>query len=326
MTNKSTNIKDVAHLAQVSTATVSRYLHGELKRMAPTTAKKVAAAIEQLNYVPNAAARQLITNRSKTVAIVVVNVADSFSTEIFKGACSVLEHAGYTTAMLDTNSEQQKENQLINAVGLSTYDGLILQPLSSDVAQIKSEIRRSMPIVTLDRHLDYSPWPQIISNNFEASQEAAKYFQKYGYTRAIVLSSQIDVASTRQERFQGIKSVYQQVELIEINETHYNHQQVYCQLEKLLTASSEKTVIFSLKERWLIEFLPALIGSGILAAQNIQISGFADTTLVPAIWPSAKMIIQNPYKMGALAGQTLLKLLNNKQDIQPITTIPTTFK
>ncbi|MBA1434058.1 LacI family DNA-binding transcriptional regulator [Bombilactobacillus bombi] len=323
--HKSVNIKDVAQLAQVSTATVSRYLHGQLNRMAPTTAQKVAAAIEKLNYVPNAAAQQLITNRSKTIAVVVANAADSFSTAIFKGACSVLEAADYIPVMLDTNSDQNTENKLINAVGLGTYDGLILQPLSSDVPTIQAEVRRQMPIVTLDRQLDYSPWPQVIINNFTSSQKAAQYFKSEHYQQILILSASVAIASTRQERLQGIKSIYPQAALIEIDERHIEHEQVQHQIISFLQKQHQKTVLFSLKERWLLEFLPALISLGILQNKNIQISGFADTLLVSAIWPSAKMIQQNPFSMGQIAGKRLLQILNKDSSIQPLTVIPTTF-
>ncbi|MDF7637883.1 LacI family DNA-binding transcriptional regulator [Lactobacillus sp. ESL0791] len=325
---KSASIKDVANLAGVSIATVSRYLHGKLNRMSTKTAQQVKNAIDKLNYVPNAAARQLITNKSKTIAIIVVNIADSFSTELFKGASFVLESSGYTTVMLDTNSQQQKEQHLINEVGLNTYDGLILQPLGSDAVTIKNEVKREMPIVILDRKLDYSPWPQVLSDNYSASYNAAKYFQNNGCTEAIVLSSTISVASTRQERLKGIKEVYPQVKVLELeanNSGKHNHA-IYHKLGKALTNTNSKTVLFFLEERWFFTFLSALLSDGLISNKNLQISGFADTDLIPTIWPTAKMIMQNPYQIGKKAGQLMLKLLNgDHQAIPPVTIIKTKF-
>lgn len=318
MKKKQISIKDVAKLANVSTATVSRFLHGEMNRMSKDTAIQVSAAIEELNYVPNAAARQLITNKSKTVAIVVVNISDSFSTELFKGACATLEPAGYVTVMLNTDSEQPRENQLINAVGLNTYDGLILQPLGSDVDTIQREVRRKMPIVTLDRSLVNSPWPQILSNNYEASLKASQFFKNSGYENVIVLSSPISIASTRKERLKGVTNVFSTVSIIEIDEQHYDRHAILSRIKHLLT---KKTLLFSLKERWLLEFLPSLSKE----SKNFQISGFADTNLVSAIWPDAKMIIQDPFEMGKIAGTRLLELLEDQQNVELITTVPTKF-
>lgn len=326
MNKKTASIKDVARLANVSIATVSRYLHGKMDRMSAATAKQVEIAINKLNYVPNAAARQLITHKSKTIAIIVVNIADSFSTELYKGASIILEKAGYTTVMLDTDSQQEKEEHLINTVGLNTYDGLILQPLGSDVKMIKSEIKRNVPIVILDRKLDYSLWPQVLSENYSASLKAAKYFQEHGFQNAIVLSSPIAVASTRQERLKGIKEIYQQVQILELDEKLFQRQQIYDDLKVALSKNDGKTVLFFLEERWLLLLLPDLISAGFLPDINLQISGFADTSLISAIWPEAKMIIQNPYQMGKKAGQIMLDLLENKKTVPAVSTIKTRFE
>ncbi|WEV43609.1 LacI family DNA-binding transcriptional regulator [Lactobacillus sp. ESL0684] len=325
MKKKTASIKDVANLANVSIATVSRYLHGKLDRMSNETAQRVELAIKKLNYVPNAAARQLITNSSKTIAIIVANIADSFSIELFKGASSVLEPAGYTTVLLDTNSQQKREDHLINTVGLNTYDGLILQPLSSDVTTIKAEVKRELPIVILDRKLDYSPWPQVLSDNQQASYHAAKYFSQHGWEDAIVLSSPISIASTRQERLQGIRKVYPRVKVVELDEKHIEQQTAYTELGKALTKSKTKTVLFFLEERWLLSLLPNLIHNGLLPNDHLQISGFADTDFIASIWPTAKMIIQNPYLMGKNAGQIMLSQLANKTDFPATTLIKTNF-
>ncbi|WP_369404160.1 LacI family DNA-binding transcriptional regulator [Secundilactobacillus oryzae] len=86
--SKTANIKDVAALADTSVATVSRYLNGDFGRMSPKTAQKVQEAIDKLNYVPNSVARQMKTKSSRMIAVVVSNIDDYFSTELFKGISS----------------------------------------------------------------------------------------------------------------------------------------------------------------------------------------------------------------------------------------------
>lgn len=326
MSRNKININDVANLAGVSIATVSRYLNNERNRMSKVTAKKVGQAIEKLNYVPNAAARQLITSKSKTIAVIVVNISDTFSSTIFKGISSILEPAGYISVMLDTNSNQETEGELINAVGLNTYDGLILQPLSSDVAKIKSEVKRELPIVTLDRKLNFSPWPQVLIDNYNASKNAAKYFRKNDYKQVILLTSAIAIASTRQERVDGIKDIYPQAKIIEIDEENYNHTKIYQKITTLLGKAEEKTVVFSLKERWLTEFLPTLIEESYLIKNgNVLISGIADTEIVPSIWSEAMMVKQDPYTMGREAAKLLLNEINASGSNPEKITIPTEF-
>ncbi len=77
-TSDTVTMKDVAALANVSIATVSRFLNGDLSRMSTNTAKTVKSAIDKLNYVPNSAARQMVTKSSGLIAIIVANIDDFF--------------------------------------------------------------------------------------------------------------------------------------------------------------------------------------------------------------------------------------------------------
>lgn len=104
---RSANIKDVAALAKVSTATVSRFLNGNLDRMSAATAERVRVAIDKLKYVPNSAARQMTTKSSNLIALIVSNSDDYFSAELFKGMSSILESNGYIATMLDSDSDPE---------------------------------------------------------------------------------------------------------------------------------------------------------------------------------------------------------------------------
>lgn len=326
MNSKKSNMKDVANLAGVSIATVSRYLNNNLDRMSVQTASRVKDAIEKLNYVPNAAARQLITNKSKIIAVIVVNISDYYSTEIFKGITSILKNKGYTTVLLDTNSDQQTEKTLINSVGTSTFDGLILQPLSSDVETIKNEILEKKPLVTLDRKLKFSPWPQVITNNYEISHFAANYFKNNKFKKVIILTSPIAIASTRKDRLKGVEDVFgsKNITVIEIDEHYYNYAEIYQKIINNIKKNNCPTLIFSLKERWLLEFLPSLIRDDIFNDSSVEISGFADTNIISAIYPKAKLIYQNPYKIGQIAAINILKVIH-KKEVSELTIIESNF-
>lgn len=130
------NMKDVAQLAGVSITTVSRFLNGNFKKMSSETADKIKNAIEKLNYIPNAAARQMVTNSSNLIAVIVSNIDDYFSTELFKGASSILEANGYMAVLFDSNTSSDKERQIIKTTSTYNFDGLIFQPNLSDMSHI----------------------------------------------------------------------------------------------------------------------------------------------------------------------------------------------
>lgn len=309
---QSANMKDVAALSNVSIATVSRFLNNDLSRMSEETAKRVSNAIEKLNYVPNSAARQMVTKSSNMIAVVVANIDDYFSTELFKGVSSILESNGYIGVLFDTDTSQKREIQLMDSVNNHSFDGLIFQPLTSDMNLIENEIRREIPIVIVDREVERSPWPQVITNNYEAARNAMLHFQDKGYTHVIVISSDISIASTRRERYQGIQSVTDNIDVIEISEKSHNHKEIHDRIVSLIQKSDEKTLIFAIKERWLLEFMPGLIAGGYVDEKNVTATGFSDTDLARSIEPKAKLIEQNPFLMGASAAEVMIDLLKDE--------------
>ncbi|MDO4679718.1 MAG: LacI family DNA-binding transcriptional regulator [Aerococcus sp.] len=321
----SANIKDVAALANVSIATVSRYLNGNLNRMSKATAERVKLAIEKLNYVPNAAARQMVTKSSQLVALIVANTDDYFSSEVFKGVSSILEAHGYVATMFDADSDIDREQHLMEAVNAHGFDGLLIQPFSS-VSEIQSLVSRDLPIVIIDRETPQSPWPQVLTNNYEITKEATEYYLSQGYTHFIVLTSELAAATTRRERYRGVQVAAKNVDVLEVSETSYNHKQVKQQLIELLTKTTERTVIISLKERWLLEFIPSLVSEGYIDNVKTTATAFADTGMARRIEPKLKLISQSPFLLGASAGEIMVDLLNGKSGSdQKVTVVPAKF-
>ncbi|MCX8720700.1 MULTISPECIES: LacI family DNA-binding transcriptional regulator [unclassified Lactobacillus] len=320
-------IRNVAELANVSVASVSRYLNNKATgRLSKEKAQAIEKAIKTLNYIPDIAARQMATNQSKTIAVVVSNIDDYFSTELFKGASNILRLKGYEAFLLDTNADQNREKELIKTVSSSFFDGLLFQPFGSNFRNIKSEFVHDIPTVILDRRLASLHWPQVISNNIEVSKNATKYFLNKGCDDFLILSSEVKIASTRRDRYSGICFVAkpEQIHLIQIDEETYNYSAIKRKIEAFLQKQKEKgkkTLIFCFKERWLLEFIPMLMADGYLDNENVFVTGFADTKLAQLILPQSKLISQNPYLMGASAAEILLNLLVNKvkpQEFQPL--------
>ncbi|AXX65092.1 LacI family transcriptional regulator [Bombilactobacillus bombi] len=323
--NKKSNIKDVARLANVSTATVSRFLNGDLKRMSSKTAFKVNSAINILHYVPNFAARQMVTNSSRMIAVIVANIDDYFSTEIFKGVSTYLESNGYIAVLFDTNASEEREKEILKNIKSYNFDGIIFQPNTTNWNFINSNLFNDTPTVLIDREFNGIKWPQVLSNNYEIARTATLYFNKNGFKHIIVLTSKIDCVSTRRERFYGIKSVTQNIDIIEISETIYNMKEIIKKLLKLIKSSNDKTVIFSLKERWLLEIVPYLISKRILDNINLTTTGFIDTNIIRSIVPNAKFITQNSFLMGGTAAELLVKIIKSKQNSDKKIIIPAKF-
>lgn len=301
-------MRDVASEAGVSTATISRYLNGKTNHMSSATAKRVTEAIKKLNYVPNESARQLITKQSRLVAVVAADVDDYFSTEIFKGVNSVLKKNNFIAVLMDSDSDEQRELGTLSSLNQQMFGGVIIQPLSNDLKAFKKVIPQNIPVVMLDRQVENSPWPSVVTNNYTISKKAAQYFKDQGLNHVFVITNNVKNVSTREERLSGIKAVFHEnVQIIEPGNSEDSFNEAYAKLKRSV-AATHGGLIFALKERWLLKFLPKLIRDGVIRkSDGVHMTGFSDTSLTDNIDPGIKVINQDPYQIGVSAAQILIE-------------------
>lgn len=326
--NSTNTMKDVAELAGVSVASVSRYLNGKTNHLSEATANKVAIAIKRLNYVPNESARQLITKKSKMIAVLVADVNDYFSTEIFKGISSILRENDYTAVLLDSNNDLNLESKTLHSISnKQIFGGVILQPLNTNLKLLEKVISSSLSLVMLDREIKDSPWPSIVTNNYEMSRNASRYFKSLGMKKVAIITNSIDNISTRDQRLKGIKEIYgDETILINPGNTIESFDEAYAKLKHYII-KNPKTLIFALKERWLLEFLPKLIRDNLINDNSTtNITGFSDTNLISNIAPSIKVIKQDPFSIGVNAAKILIESISSgKRNMVKKVEIPARF-
>lgn len=322
---KRPTIRDVAKVADVSVATVSRFLNGKTQKMSDQTAERIRIAIKKMNYVPNSAAREMARNSSRIIAVLAANIADYFSVEVYRGVSSRVEEAGYISVLLNSGSSLAHERHLLHSINQHGFDGLIFQPLTSNTEQVASELTRDFPVVIVDRDLPRSSWPKVVTDNYEAARSTTEYFVEQGFQRVVVLTSTIELASTRIERFRGISEAAPITETIEIDESRFQRDTTYEILKKALSKPG-KCLLFALKERWLLEFLPQLMKERVISEEKTAVTGFADTALIGGICPYAKVVSQNPFLMGQRAGEILLQMLKGEKNVPEESVIKAQFR
>lgn len=143
-------IQDVAKHAQVGVGTVSRVLSGK-GYVKEETRKKIQASIEELDYTPNAMARNLFFHKSGIVAVIVPEVAHPFFAQFVNAAERILYENGYQTMICNTYYEKNYEQRYLEMLKQQRVDGIIFCAHTAlDVFQYE---RVKQPIVALDRDL-----------------------------------------------------------------------------------------------------------------------------------------------------------------------------
>ncbi|MBN9631823.1 MAG: LacI family DNA-binding transcriptional regulator [Actinobacteria bacterium] len=179
---------DVAKLAKVSRPTVNRVLGGYGYASEEATARVLAAA-EQLGYRPNAAARTLLTGRSRSVGIVVVDIANPFFSSIVSAVCDRMLTAGYETFIMSSDGDTAKERIAVDAMLSKQVEGMIVAPTSvTQTDHLRAVGAAGLPLVLIDRVPSNVEGDAIDIDNVAAGYDATSRLLAEGRRRVAIIS------------------------------------------------------------------------------------------------------------------------------------------
>ena len=141
---KKPTIRDVAARAGVSIATVSKYINST-QRFTPGVERKIRAAVDELEYHSNPLARSMITGKTGSVGVVILDIGNPHFTSLVKGANRVALEHGYNLLFVDTEESQAREDELLQALS-RRVDGLIVSTRMPD-DQLDRVLAYGKPVV-----------------------------------------------------------------------------------------------------------------------------------------------------------------------------------
>ena len=177
-------IDDVARAADVSRSTASRALSG-YGRIRGTTREKVLAVAEELGYRPNDLAWATREGRSRTLGLIVTDIANPFFAQATKSVANTAAKLGYEVLVADTNEDAEVERRAARVFGEKRVDGIIVVPAPGRSHDHLFEgVGRPAPaVVLLDRRLPAYNVTSITSDDFRAAAEAVALLASKGHTR-----------------------------------------------------------------------------------------------------------------------------------------------
>ncbi|WP_163509569.1 LacI family DNA-binding transcriptional regulator [Fodinicola acaciae] len=194
--------KDVAALAGVSQATVSRVVHNH-PGVTAQTRERVRAVLAQTGYQPNLAARIMRTRRSGTVGLVVDDVVNPFYPELIHSISAEL--AGRGLRMILWDSAGPGEESAIEAIDQRLVDGLVFTTATPQSKALSRAIQRGAPVVLVNRTVAELDCDQVDGDNRAKAHEVAGYFAAAGHRRVAIVDGPA-AASTARERGAGFRA------------------------------------------------------------------------------------------------------------------------
>ena len=193
-------IADVARVAGVSKATVSRFLNHRDTLLTRDIAARVEAAVKQLGYVPSPMAQALKRGKSRLIGLVVADITNPFSVAVLRGAEKACQEAGYLVMLFNLGNDGSREREAIEALASYQVEGFILNTLGADPTAAGEVARHGKPAVLVDRRHAEMRADFVSLDNADAVRQAVSHLLAQGWRELLYVTEPVAGVSSRVER------------------------------------------------------------------------------------------------------------------------------
>lgn len=309
------NIKDVAKYANVSVGTVSKYLNGITVRN--SNKAKIDEAISVLGYRINTSARALKTNRTKTVAVFLPDIAGSYYPLIVKEIEYELYQTGYTVFIVDSHN-RQIERKKINLMIDHMVDGFIVFPTENEIDNYRFILDQGRPLCIVDLFIPNFNCAQVVSDNIMAAYHAAISLIDHGHRRIAIITGK-KTNTTAFERLRGYITALENFGLDIHPEYVYSRgfeeSDGYDGFSELMALPNPPTAIITCNHHTTLGAVMCALDRKLQIPEDIDIVGF-DYEQLPKLTRMKFGVVAQPIKkIAQCAVVQLMQQINNPDSI-----------
>jgi len=201
--HRPTSIKDIARKANVSFSTVSRALQNS-PLISRRTAEKIQRIARESGYRASAVARGLVTQRTKTIGVVVTTIADPFVSEVVHGIEECCNDHGYSVFLANSNADPDREVKVVHSFSERRVDGIVVTSSRVGALYIPMLSEMRVPIVLVNNQQPGEFVHSVMIENVQGSREATNHLIQLGHRRIAYLGDRFGHQSDT-ERFSGYR-------------------------------------------------------------------------------------------------------------------------
>ncbi|MQY30674.1 LacI family DNA-binding transcriptional regulator [Nocardia aurantia] len=302
------SIKDVARVAGVSLGTVSNVLNRP-DQVAPATRERVRQAIADIGYVRNDSARQLRAGRSRTLAMVVLDMANPFFTDVARGAEEEAAGHGAMLVLCNSGADERREHRHLEQIAEQRMRGVLLTPVvGSGDEPLELLAAQNIPAVLVDRG---SPRPDRCSVTVDdvlGGRLAARHLLALGHTHLGFVGGPLSVTQVA-DRFQGAADVARGTGA-RLDHIATDAPTVTAGRDAtvaLLAADVRPTALFCANDLLALGALQALIMAGLSVPGDMAVIGYDDIDFAAAAAVPLSSVRQPREELGRSAARLLLE-------------------
>jgi LacI family transcriptional regulator len=314
-------LRDVARVAGVHPATVSRALNEETRALVnKETARRVLEAAETLGYQPNPIARGLKTNRSYTIGVLIPDLTNPLFPPILRGIEDRLETDGYTPLIANTDNDPERELLDMQAMRARQVDGIIAATARRDHRLHDALIDAGVELVLVNRRQEDLPVSSATADDRVGMRLAVEHLVALGHTRIAHLSGPLDY-STGLDRHDSFHETMRAAGL-EPDPALVLVAEAFTEAEgarlcgQLLAEGGDVTAIAAANDLLALGCYDVFAERGVRCPEEVAVVGFNDMPFAARFQPPLTTIHIPHYEIGKAAAHLMLERLQDG-DVPP---------
>lgn len=309
-------INEIAKMAGVSRATVSRYLNQGY--VSEEKSQKIRKVIEETGYQPSAQAQILRTKRTKLVGVIIPKINSDSVSRMVAGISGILSQAGYGLLLANTDNDEQEELKYLKVFASNNQvDGVILTGtvLTRDHRKLIREMQ--LPVVVLGQSLEQCSC--VYYDDYQAARTLTELLLRKGKKIGYIGVTQRDQAAGRM-RLQGFQDALtaagQELDPNRMEEAKFRIDSGYEAAERLFSRSPDLDSLFCATDNIAIGAMTYLKKHRIRVPQQVQLVGVGDSEKGQVVEPALTTVHYYYKTSGQEAARLLLELLSGQEDIR----------
>lgn len=323
--SKKVTIYDLAKMLNVSPATVSRSLNNH-PSISDETKKRIISMANEQGYRTNKFAANLRNQKSNTIGVIVPRLNSYFMSTVLAGIEQVANEVGYS--LIISQSLESMEKEKINAKTLldSGVDALLVSLAyeSNDYDHFMHYTKRKIPLLFFDRVLDLPNCPTILIDNQAAGYKATKHLIELGCRNLLHVSGNLR-RTLYVDRYKGFKNALMEnnMEVTEENliESDLDPKEIRKVIDYIKNSPKKIDGLFVASDNFAANCIKELKKEGYKIPEDIKVVGFNNDPVSEIISPNLTTIDYPGFKMGVLAGESIIAHLKGTINLQSTNTI-----
>jgi LacI family transcriptional regulator len=307
--DRNPTILDVAKQAGVGLMTVSRVIN-HYPSVRPSTRKRVLAAIEELGYRQNEAARLLKGRRAMTIGLIVPDLSDAFFASCAHTIQQLAREQGYMTLVVASERNSDLEIQQAELMASRKVAGVLIVTSTHNDERLKALQDSGLTIVAFDRPMTGVQTDAVVVENRAGAEEATRHLMKHGHKKIACVGYDQDVYPI-QERISGYSSIMRAAGLKPEITYMSTLEQVRAWVAKITKLKDRPSAIFSLNHRTSVHLIQSMVESNVQIPKDIALVGFDDFELAGLLVPPLTTIAQSPVELARRSIGLLIERINN---------------